>query len=281
MPGDSSRNGRMRRSRTRALVLLVASLWLLLLFAFVADPLTVAAASLRLPVLLPQVTDTATVPPLPIATDTPGAPTATPPGNSGGNGTATPVTTAVTTVTAVATAAVTATTAPVNTGGGGGGGGGGYQGSGPQPTRVVNAIPTAGAGGDGGLQALSPAAFGSNGLLLATTFGCVIAILGIIIAVIALNVLLRTGYGPFLRALVLGKRAGQMGVAPAGALGDGGRAGRWANWNDEDANDGEDDQGYRGGGGPARGAPAPSRAPVPSRAPQRQAPGSRSRPDWR
>ena len=71
------------------------------------------------------------------------------------------------------------------------------------------AQPTVGAGANGVGGVLDPAAFGSNGLLLAASMSCVVAILGLIIAVVALYVLLHGGYGPFLRALLLGKRAGK------------------------------------------------------------------------
>jgi hypothetical protein len=81
--------------------------------------------------------------------------------------------------------------------------------TGPQPTKVVFAQPTVGAGANGVGGVLDPAAFGSNGLLLAASMSCVVAILGLIIAVVALYVLLHGGYGPFLRALLLGKRAGK------------------------------------------------------------------------
>lgn len=264
MPGDSGRNGPQRRSRAQSLVLLVAGLWLLIAFACIADPWPIAAAAVgpRALPMAPTVPVTGSIVPTP--TDTPGAapPTATPPGNSGGNGTpttGTPTTIAGPTATSVATA--TATSADT---------GGGYQGSGPQPTRVVVAIATAGAGGPGGLQALSPAAFGSNGLLVAMTLSCVIAILGLVIAVIAMNVLIRTGYGPFLRVLLLGNRA--EGRAFSDVSQGGRRAGRWARWDDDEYGT---DGGNFGGGAQQRGAPALSRSP------QRQAPPSRSRSDWR
>ena len=258
MPGDSGRNGLQRRSRAHSLVLLVAGLWLLIAFACIADPWPIAAAAVgsRAFTMAPTLPVVGSV--VPTATDTPGVPppTATPPGNSGGGGNATATTTAGPTATSEATTTAT----PADTGGG-------YSGSGPQPTRVVVAIATAGAGGPGGLQALSPAAFGSNGLLVAMTLSCVIAILGLIIAVISMNVLIRTGYGPFLRVLLLGNRA--EGRTFSGASQGGGRSGRWTSWDD-------DEDGYDPGGGAQRRS-----APVPNRSPQRQAPASRSRSDWR
>jgi hypothetical protein len=104
---------------------------------------------------------------------------------------------------------------------------------GPQPTKVVFTQPTAGAGGGGPLGGFSPTTFGSNGLLLATTSSCIVSLLGLIIAAIALSVLLRGGYGPFLRALLHGRRAGLArgqatatgGNGPAGASGSASRFG--------------------------------------------------------
>jgi hypothetical protein len=74
---------------------------------------------------------------------------------------------------------------------------------------VVLSQPTFGSGGDGSAQGFSPAAFGSNGLLFATTLSCVVALLGLVVAIVALRILVRDGYGPFLRALLRGKRAGR------------------------------------------------------------------------
>jgi len=48
-------------------------------------------------------------------------------------------------------------------------------------------------------------------------FGCFTAMLGILVAAIALSVLLRGGYGPFLRALALGSRAGKSGNGSTGS----------------------------------------------------------------
>lgn len=267
MPGYSGQPGRQRDPRTQTLTLLVAGLWLLILLTCVVGLRPVAAAALGPSFPAPATTAPAitAVPPTKMPTATATSPSQKP--------------TATRTIGPTATGAAGATATPAGTGGGGGGdgsgGGGGFQGSGPQPTRVVLAQPTAGAGGDAGLQGLSPAAFGSNGLLVATTLSCVIGILGLVIAFIALSVLLRNGYGPFLRALLLGKRAGRRSasaVSPAG-VGSGGRVGHTTSWDNEDA--GRD---YRGGGtrGEQRRGP-----PVPARSPQRQAPVSRSRANWR
>jgi hypothetical protein len=275
MPGNSGQRVRQRGWRAQSLVLLVAGLWLLILFTCISNPWPISAASAQARSLLALPVSTTALPTVPIPPTTAASPTATPTGTGGGK----PTATVPAGPTATGAATVTPTAAPGGGGGGdggGGGGGGGYQGSGPQPTRVVLAQPTAGAGGGGGIAGLSPAAFGSNGLLVATTLSCVIAILGIVIAVIALNVLIRTGYGPFLRALVLGKRAGRGAtskVLPAGAA-NGGRAGGWANWDDED--DRYDDGRGSRGGRQGRASPVAGRAPQP-----RQASVARSRSDWR
>lgn len=187
----------------RALVLLVAGVWLALAgIALSGTAARVAAAPFVVPVA-GSPTDT----PIPISTtETPPPPTNTPhPGGS-------PTPSASPSVTATTTATSTPTTAPptATTGDSGGGGGGGNGGDvGPQPTKVVSQLPSAGGSGDGPLGGLSAGAFGSNGLLLATTSSCIVALLGLLIAAIALSVLLRGGYGPFLKALLRGKRAGQ------------------------------------------------------------------------
>jgi hypothetical protein len=110
----------------------------------------------------------------------------------------------------IATKTPTATPVPANNGGGGGGAGtGGGSPSGPQPTKVVLSQPTIGASDSGPLGGLGAATNGANGVWIASLFGCITAILGILVAAIALSVLVRGGYGPFLRALALGSRAKQ------------------------------------------------------------------------
>jgi hypothetical protein len=96
----------------------------------------------------------------------------------------------------------------------------------------VLAQPTVGSGGDSPLASLSPAALNSNGLLIATSLSCVVAVLGLIVAVVAIYVLVNGGYGPFLRALVLGKRAGRsQGQGKGRDWGSGARAGEAAHKN--------------------------------------------------
>ncbi|WIG59840.1 MAG: hypothetical protein OJF49_002587 [Ktedonobacterales bacterium] len=189
--------------------LLIAVLWLvMLLFACggvqVASAFSHSSSNIPLP-STPSNTPTSTSDPSPTATSTPSKgppPTRTPP-----PGTATPSTTTTPTGTAIPPTA----TAPPSGGGNNGGGGP----IGPQPTKVVFTQPTAAAGANGPLQGLASGTFASNGLLLATTSGCIVALLGVIIAAIALMVLLRDGYGPFLRVLLLDKRA--KASSPAGA----------------------------------------------------------------
>src|SRR5258708_2330405 len=103
-----------------------------------------------------------------------------------------------------------------------------------QPTKVVLSQPTFGSGGDGSQQGFSPAAFGSNGLLFATTMSCVVALLGLIVAVVSIRILVRGGYGPFLRALLRGKRAGRKRGAKGRAAARSAGSGRDLGWNDAD-----------------------------------------------
>ncbi|HEU5440274.1 MAG TPA: hypothetical protein VFU88_13370 [Ktedonobacterales bacterium] len=208
-----------RRGATRGLLalLVVAGVWLALLGAVLGGA-SHASATARSPMraLPPSPSIAPSLPPLGTATptNTPGPPpTKTPAASPSPSGSPT------------ATTQPTATTPPDNGGGGGGGGGGDV---GPQPTKVVFSQPTAGAGSGSPLGGLSPTTFGSNGLLLATTSSCIVSLLGLIIAAIALTVLLRGGYGPFLRALLHGRRAGLArgqatasgGNGTAGAAGD-------------------------------------------------------------
>jgi hypothetical protein len=182
----------------RALLLLVTGVWLALAgLALSGATASVAAA----PVISFASSPIPTIPILPTPTNTPH------PG-----ATATPSVSPSVTVTT--TPSVTPTPlppTPTDTPYGGGGD------IGPQPTKVVSQLPSAGGGGGGTFGGLSPGAIGSNGLLLATTSSCIVSLLGLLIAAIALSVLLRGGYGPFLKALLRGKRAGRKG-AGAGSL---------------------------------------------------------------
>ena len=77
--------------------------------------------------------------------------------------------------------------------------------AGPQPTKLVLSQPTVGSGG-GGFGG-GAAGLGDSSMFIAVILGCVTSVLGIVIGGVALLALIRNGYGPFLRALLLGKRA--------------------------------------------------------------------------
>lgn len=147
----------------------------------------------------------------PTETPTTGLPTATPtPTHISRRPTATP--TVATTATAT-TKTPTVTPVPANNDNGGGGAGtGGDSSTGPQPTKVVLSQPTIGASDNGPLGGINGTNNGANGVWIASLFGCFTAILGILVAAIALSVLVRGGYGPFLRALALGRRANKQGA---------------------------------------------------------------------
>lgn len=197
MPGQRRPGNEQRVRIQRAVVLLIATSWLLALMIAAGGSSAFAAGSsaLILPVGAAPITDP-TGSPSASATDS-----ATATATASASASATATTEPTPSATATSPAAATDTPPPdqgifnPNTG--------------PQPTKVVFAQPTVGAGADGAGGVLDPAAFGSNGLLLAASLSCVVAILGLVIAVVALYVLLHGGYGPFLRALLLGKRAGK------------------------------------------------------------------------
>ncbi len=226
MPGQSQPSGQPAR-RARPLVLLLAAGWLALMLLVCVGASAVGIASASPPLGNPTSSCTPTPPatacptPSDTPTNTPTAATAT----STISATATPTGTG-------STPTVTATDTPTATGGQTGGGytSDGNQNGGAQPTKVVLAQPTVSSGSDSPLGSLSPGAISSNGLLLATSLSCVVAILGLIVAVIAMSRLINGGYGPFLKVLVLGKRAGGprgKAGAVADAYGDGGDHGDW------------------------------------------------------
>lgn len=272
--------GRQRRSALRSLILALACGWLLLVLSVLVSSPVLAFMTLQTTYAAPYASNTSpTNTPVP-PTNTPVLATSTPTPTSGPSVTSTPSSTPNASPTVASTA--TATSAPSNGGGGGGGGGGQGGGggpAGPNVTRVVYSQPTVGVSDNGPLQGLSPSAFGSNGLLLASTLSCVVALLGVIIAAIALLVLMRGGYGPFLKALLRGKRAGRKrgkqakaGVAPgwntsassgAGYPGEAGYAPRGQGYRSgfHDSYDGYDD-GYTPP--PARSASRQARSPAPN-----------------
>ena len=70
----------------------------------------------------------------------------------------------------------------------------------------------------GSSNAIAPAAPSTGGIAIAVTLTCATTIIGLIIAVVTLTILLRGGYGPFLRAMIFGSKArgkGQKGSASA------------------------------------------------------------------
>jgi hypothetical protein len=114
------------------------------------------------------------------------------------------VPTATSRATAAATATATSIPTATSAGNGGGATGGITNGpTGPQQTEVALSQPTVNSSSSP-LGGLSPSSFGTNGLLIATTLGCVVAVLGIAVGAIAFYALVQNGYGPFLRALALG-----------------------------------------------------------------------------
>jgi hypothetical protein len=282
MPGRSRSRSRGVRSVLSVLALALAAVCMALLLGLgAAGSAAASAGEAAYPLTSPTPTNTPTTP-----TNTPGqAPTATPTLS----GTTTPTTTATVTVTATTTKTATATaTATSDSSGGGTGGLGGD--TGPQPTKVVFTQPNGGNGGGGPLGGLSPSTIGSSGLLFAATGSCIVALLGLIVAAIALMVLVQGGYGPYLRALLRGKRAGRgsekgdLSAQLAGSEWDAGYAGN-ADYRASSPQGGAGprrhpyDDGYgsnvQAGYEPRRDAPARSQ-PV-----RRSPPSSRSRPDWR
>lgn len=266
-----------RRSLAYPLILTAAALWLALTVLVVAG-IQPAAASSRL-AANPAIAQDAGTPTTPTAAPTQAPPTATD----------TPVPADTPTDTPVPTDTPTDTPAPVDNGGGAGGGGGGGGGgsggggdasggssttAGPEVTRVVLSQPTVAVGNDNAVPGLAGATFGSNGLLLATTMSCVVGLLGLTVAGIALVVLMRKGYGPFLRALLRGKRAGKTRDRDG--------ADDVSGWNTPDARTATDRNGRTGRGEYLPNAYAPnSNARNGQGSASRRPPASGSRADWR
>lgn len=184
----------------RSALLLIVVVWLALVVGVVAQAHGAATAGSA-----PQVAETRTPP-----TKTPfGGPTDTPTLTA----TATPAITASPSVTVTITVTPTDTpTVYVNSGP-----------AAPQPTKLVLSQPTVGSGG-GGLGG-GIAGLGDSSMFIAVVLGCVTSVLGIVIGGVALLALIRSGYGPFLRALFLGKRA-RPKAAPAGKTANGSASAR-------------------------------------------------------
>src|SRR5487761_2764823 len=89
----------------------------------------------------------------------------------------------------------------------------------PADTPTPFTVPTISAGSSG---VVTPAAPPTAGVTLAYTLTCVTTIIGLIITVVTLAIMLRGGYGPFLRALFFGgKRRGKKHVDEAASEDDG------------------------------------------------------------
>jgi hypothetical protein len=195
-----ARTREQRRQRRYGLVRHLAMLVLVSLFLTVLLVLVTAqgitardyAASSTLQRSVPQEVTPTT--PLPTDTPVPNTPTVV------------PTATALATATPTIAQSATDTPAVANTPSGNGGGAADPGPTNPQSTEVVLSQPTVSNGSSNPLQGLSPSDFGTNGLLVATTLGCIVGLLGIAIGGIALYKLVQSGYGPFLRALVLGNR---------------------------------------------------------------------------
>ncbi|HKV85856.1 MAG TPA: hypothetical protein VJN88_14985 [Ktedonobacterales bacterium] len=167
------------------------------LLALVMAPVWLALAVAVLLIAHPGASAAALRPALPLtATDTPAvAPTDTPP-----VATATPAA-APTDTPAVVTDTPTDTPLPTDNSGGNTGANQSGASSAPQPTKVNFAQPTVGLSANSA-QANATGGVTSSGLLIAALMSCGVMILGVVIAGIALSMLLRGGYGPFLRALL-------------------------------------------------------------------------------
>ena len=78
----------------------------------------------------------------------------------------------------------------------------------PVDTPTLAAVPTISAGSTG---SIAPAAPALTGATIATALTCVTTLIGLVIAIITLSILLRGGYGPFLRAMIFGAKRGKGG----------------------------------------------------------------------
>ncbi len=89
----------------------------------------------------------------------------------------------------------------------------------PATATTPIAVPTIAAGS---ATSIAPAAPTLTGVTIATGLTCVTAIVGLLIAIITLRILLRGGYGPFLRALLFGTKRARGAQRDATADADGG-----------------------------------------------------------
>lgn len=89
------------------------------------------------------------------------------------------------------------------------------------------------------MAGFSPADMSSNGLFVFTTLGCVMGLLGLLAVLVTWVTLVSDGWGPVLKALILGNRRGKR------RFGRGSRAGR----DDDRMGWSEPGPATRGGGG--------------------------------
>jgi hypothetical protein len=88
----------------------------------------------------------------------------------------------------------------------------------PTGSPTPAAVPTISAGSAG---SIAPAAPALTGATIATALTCVTTLIGLVIAIITLSILLRGGYGPFLRAMIFGAKRGK-GAEANSDMNDGG-----------------------------------------------------------
>jgi hypothetical protein len=80
---------------------------------------------------------------------------------------------------------------------------------GPEPTRVSLGVPAVATAANGPTTGFAPAGLTSNGLLIATTLGCIVGILGLMAVLVTWFVLSSNGWGPLLKSVLLGNRKGR------------------------------------------------------------------------
>jgi hypothetical protein len=171
MPGKGAPAARSaaRRRMLRAGLVALAAGWLFLALALTAGAGLALAQPFAPHPLIPATTTNT-----PTATDTPAATATTP-------ATDTPV---------------PATPAPTDT-------------SGPQPTRAVFSEPTLGATSGSGPAGFSPGNLASYGLVIFTVLGCVLGVVGLIALAFTGLTLNSDGWGPLIKAVLLGNRRGK------------------------------------------------------------------------
>jgi hypothetical protein len=237
MAGGWRRGDRGHAARRALLLSTVAGVWLAMACAVLLMTHPGAAAHALLPYGPLTPTDTPAV----VATDTPPVATDTP-------------IVAPTDTPASVDDTPTDTPLPTDNSGGNAGANQGGGSTAPQPTKVNFAQPTVGLSANSA-QANSTGGVTSSGLLIAALMSCGVMILGVVIAGIALSMLLRGGYGPFLRALLpFSKRRWQKRQQREGAADrydDGGRDDS-REWEARDGRDGRRAENRPAGGSTTR-----------------------------